>query len=397
MVATRVSMVENSNDRDAETVRLISRGVSLNRLDGGGKRVAAFLGALHAGGIAVEVIGVGPSGTDEAHKVVSSPLHRFKRRLLPVPLRRRIESELAALTERGPTMSLVPSANRWALRTNPNWLDFPDLWSEVADNQAATVDRVSACFNKAQASMWRERERAECERADVVSVASWSDRAKLGEKAIWLPTPVAESAGVVRNHKVPFSPGPRLVYGLLAHFGYPPNRDAFQRLVRQWLPVLRPYGSRIVVAGFGSEDLPRVMDVEIIGAVDDVASFYERVDVVLAPIARGGGMKVKVVEAMMYGVPVVATQHAMEGLPRAIVDECIDWESYASGTAHPGVVARLRDPRENPAVADALHSFTFDSFRNTFARAWQDRMVTCNQAGERSKSGESTRPLDAGP
>ena len=124
------------------------------------------------------------------------------------------------------------------------------------------------------------------------------------------------------------------------------------------------------------------MDVEVLGPVDEVATFYDRVDVVLAPIARGGGMKVKVVEAMMHGVPVVATRHAMEGLPRAIADECIDWETYSAGGTDHDFSARLRDPRVNPAVVDALENFTFDHFRDTFTRIWQQRMVTYNQTGD---------------
>ena len=66
-------------------------------------------------------------------------------------------------------MSLIPSANRWALRSNPNWLDFPDLSSNIARNHARTVDRVSAAFNMAQARLWSNCEAAEYDQADVVS------------------------------------------------------------------------------------------------------------------------------------------------------------------------------------------------------------------------------------
>jgi glycosyltransferase involved in cell wall biosynthesis len=116
------------------------------------------------------------------------------------------------------------------------------------------------------------------------------------------------------------------------------------------------------------------MNVDIIGPVDQVASFYDRIDVAVAPVERGGGMKVKVVEAMMHGVPVVATEHAKDGLPDALRAEIIDLESVSGGLRNRA--STLRDPRENPAVALALESFTFRSFQGTVNNLWQERMVT---------------------
>lgn len=338
--------------------------VSFRTMDGGGKRVAAFLHALANQGCVVNAVGVGPQGT-AAEKVVSSRLHRIKRRLFPIPFRGRVEAELPVLDGRRTTISLIMSTHRWALRGSPNWLDFPDLWSNVARVHAQNVDGFCALFNMAQARLWSNREAAEYNEADVVSVASWSDCRQLGSKAVWLPNPITESRELVRRRQKPSSQGGR-VYGMIANFNYPPNRHAYQRLVREWLPELLPSASRIVVAGFGSETLPRVMNVDVIGPVDSVAAFYDRIDVAVAPIELGGGMKVKVVEAMVHGVPVIATEHAVEGLPRVIAEECARLGNLSS---------ELRDPRENPAVVNALGDFTFESFEKKFSSTWREKMV----------------------
>jgi glycosyltransferase involved in cell wall biosynthesis len=334
-------------------------------MDGGGRRVRAFLNALEDARCDVNVVGVGPKGVEGVEMVVSSPVHRLKRRLLPIALRGPVEAELSLLSGCGPTMSLIPSANRWSLRDGPTWLDFPDRWSAIARNHARTVDRMSAVFNLTQARLWSRREAIEYCRADVVSAASWSDRIALGRKAVWLPTPVVHAGDLVKPRLVPSS-DERLTYGMLANFDYPPNKEAYHRLVGEWLPALLPTARRVVVAGFGSEQLPRVPDVDIIGTIDEVEEFYDRVDVVVAPIERGGGMKVKVVEAMVHGVPVLATEHATEGLPEAIADECIRWGYLPSGR---------RDPRDDPKVMRALHSFTFESFQNEFRAQWLQRMA----------------------
>ena len=357
---------QNKVNQAAVTVRVVCLDVSLRRMDGGGKRVHAFLRALENEGCALDVVGVGPEGTGGIENAVSAALHRLKRRFFPIHFRGRIEAKLSGVNGRSPTMSLVPSANRWALRSNPNWLDFPDLSSNIARNHARTVDRVSAAFNVAQARLWSKREVSEYDQADVVSVASWSDSLQMGNKAVWLPTPVAESGELVRRRSAPSGRQAGVVYGMIANFDYPPNRDAYERLIREWLPLLLPSANRIVVAGFGSESLRPGMNVDILGPVENVATFYDRVDVVVAPIERGGGMKVKVVEAMMHGRPVVATEHAMDGLPQAIAEECIKWGRLSSGS---------RDPRENPAVVNALENFTFESFQTKFSSLWRQRIV----------------------
>lgn len=345
------------------TVTVATLNVSLHTMDGGGKRVAAFLQALAKEDCLISTVGVGPRETDASENALSSRVHRIKRRLFPVPFRGRIAGELPSAEDRSAVVSLIPSTNRWALRANSSWLDFPDLWSSIASNQSQTVDRFTALFNNAQASMWHKREEAEYDAANVVSAASWADSKQLGRKALWLPTPVTTSRELSRRRVQP-TQNVR-VYGMLANFHYPPNRDAYRRLVTEWLPVLLTNGSRIVIGGFGSETLPSTAGVEILGPVDQVTHFYDGIDVVVVPIELGGGMKVKVVEAMVHGVPVIATEHAIQGLPQAVGKECIRWGSLPP---------KLRDPRENSAVMSALHDFTSESFEEKFSSTWRTMM-----------------------
>jgi hypothetical protein len=80
---------------------------------------------------------------------------------------------------------------------------------------------------------------------------------------------------------------------------------------------------------------------------------------------RGGGMKVKVVEAMMHGVPVIATDHSTEGLPPAISAVCTDLR---------GPWKLGHDPRDQSAVSDELQHFTFENFERQFRTLWFERM-----------------------
>jgi glycosyltransferase involved in cell wall biosynthesis len=353
--------MESETAISADLITAVALRVSLGKMDGGGKRVAAFRRALdYIGG--VRVVAVGPTGPDGDARVLRSPIHRAKRRLLPVPLRKPVERTLGTPPDTGPTLSLVPSAHDWSLRAGPTWLDFADLWSDIARNHARTVDPVSATFNRAQARIWAAREAKEAGASNVASVASWADRERLGGDTVWLPTPVSDRFNTARRTSAPES----RTCGMLANFDYPPNRDAYRRLVTEWLPVLTQTFERVVVAGFGSDGLPRSPQVDILGPVSSVASFYQNVDAVLAPLERGGGMKVKVVEAMMHGVPVIATEHAAEGLPPAVSAACSPLRDHSQLSG---------DPREDAAVADELQHFTFENFLRQFRMHWFDRMV----------------------
>ena len=355
----------NSTAYDGSDVTtMVALRVSLEKMDGGGRRVVAFRRALDSVG-AVRLVAVGPTGPEGDAHVRDSRIHRAKRRLLPVPLRGPVEHTLARQSCVGPTLSLVPSAHLWSLECGPTWLDFSDLWSDIARNQARTVDPVSAMCNRAHARVWTKREATESRKAAVASVASWADRDRLGGHAVWLPTPVSDRFNTTRR---PTTSGLRTC-GMIANFDYPPNRDAYRRLVIEWMPLLTPTFDRVVVAGFGSDALPRSPQIDILGPVSSVDSFYRDVDAVLAPIERGGGMKVKVVEAMMHGVPVIATDHSTEGLPPAISAVCADLRGHW----------RLGcDPRDQAAVSDELQRFTFQNFDRQFRTLWSERMVRCH-------------------
>ncbi len=340
---------------------MVALQISLGKMDGGGRRVAAFRRALDDLG-AVRLVAVGPDGDAANDRALRSPIHRAKRRLLPVPLRGPVARRLANQPSVGPTVSLIPSAHHWSLQRGPTWLDFADLWSGIARNHARTVDLISASFNRVHAKTWAKREATEARSADVASVASWADRDRLACDAVWLPTPVTDRFNTDRRTGA----SDVRTCGMIANFDYPPNRDAYRRLVAEWLPVLTPTFERVVVAGFGSDALPRSPHIDILGPISSVESFYHNVDAVLAPMERGGGMKVKVVEAMMHGVPVIATEHSIDGLPPAISAACIQ----LNGPWQVGW-----DPRDDASVAHELHHFTFDAFLAQFRSVWFEKMV----------------------
>jgi polysaccharide biosynthesis protein PslH len=110
--------------------------------------------------------------------------------------------------------------------------------------------------------------------------------------------------------------------GFLASFGHQPNVDAALYFAESILPLVRRRvpDAEFVVAGRNPP--PLLLDAEdrgvtCLGFVEDVPAFYGSVDVVVAPIRYGGGIKIKVLEAMACGRPVVTTSVGAEGVVEA--------------------------------------------------------------------------------
>lgn len=54
-------------------------------------------------------------------------------------------------------------------------------------------------------------------------------------------------------------------------------------------------------------------DVEVVSDAPDLKPFFEEADIMVLPIFKGSGMKVKTCESLMYGKNIIATDEALEG------------------------------------------------------------------------------------
>jgi glycosyltransferase involved in cell wall biosynthesis len=98
--------------------------------------------------------------------------------------------------------------------------------------------------------------------------------------------------------------------GLIGTASWPPTAAAIHALREDiWPRVLREArDADLRIAGRGTEQLG------FEGEVDSARDFFERLSLLLFPLPRGSGMKVKVLEALASGVPVVTTPAGAEGI-----------------------------------------------------------------------------------
>ena len=106
----------------------------------------------------------------------------------------------------------------------------------------------------------------------------------------------------------------------VGHLGYWPNVEAAQCLAQSILPRIRNRFSRaeLILAGRYPKPAVRALaelpGVQLVEAPQDLAALYRRSQLCVAPIRAGGGTRIKIMEAMAWGLAVVATPLAVEGL-----------------------------------------------------------------------------------
>ena len=124
-------------------------------------------------------------------------------------------------------------------------------------------------------------------------------------------------------------------------------------------------------------------NVSFSGFVRDLDEFYAGARVAIAPITYGAGVKIKTIEAMQRGVPVVATPVGAEGLglrDSLVIDIAEDAETFAARVVH-----LLEDEPHWNARRDAMAAFVASLAERTVK--WSD--VISRAASERKPIGRT--------
>jgi glycosyltransferase involved in cell wall biosynthesis len=96
--------------------------------------------------------------------------------------------------------------------------------------------------------------------------------------------------------------------GLIGTAAWPPTAAALRVLLYDVWPRVRAPEAELVIAGRGTDRFGGI------GEVDSARELFQRFSLLLFPLPRGSGMKVKTLEAMASGVPVVTTPSGAEGI-----------------------------------------------------------------------------------
>jgi len=152
--------------------------------------------------------------------------------------------------------------------------------------------------------------------SSCVLVCSELDRGKLVEVNASANIAVVPNSAAEYG-SLPPADTPTAVFVGIALFG--PNREAILWLVREIWPRVRSAvpNAQLLIVGEGSEKLPIPDDcpgVGVLGFVADLENVYRDARLVVCPLRRGSGTRIKIIEAALNGRAVVSTTVGAEGL-----------------------------------------------------------------------------------
>lgn len=207
----------------------------------------------------------------------------------------------------------------------------------------------------------RREERAVYEASDRVLVLGAGDRAALVAAGVetpvavqhvaldpdeYDPAPEAEASSTRSVFGVSSAgpgsdasnagPGSDLLF--FGSYGWFPNVDAVTAFVDAAWPDIRAERpeTRFVVAGRNATDAVRAVadrpGVTFVGEIPDLGRAVRNAAAVVVPLRVGGGTRLKVLESMAWGAPVVTTAAGFEGVdarPDADVAVADDWDGFA--------------------------------------------------------------------
>ena len=201
-------------------------------------------------------------------------------------------------------------------------LNSHELGSTPRQRHAALArNPLSRAWHLWEAARWRRYQVAASGWADHTLCVTPEDRAQYaalgGKNLVTMPLGMDTDALAADWSAAP--PERHLFVGAFQHR---PNRSAAEFLLSVVWPQVRRTRpeARLLLAGRGSRnflasrDLPVPDGVEALGFVDDLTPLFREARLFVAPLTEGGGIKIKILEAMARGIPVVTSAVEAEGI-----------------------------------------------------------------------------------
>jgi polysaccharide biosynthesis protein PslH len=227
-------------------------------------------------------------------------------------------------------------------------------WARRAQN----AQGLSRAVSRLEAARMRRHVSRALPRYERAWTVSEDDGAAVRELAPTLRVGLSPNGvDVARLASLPVAGGEEGSLIFTGTMSYPPNAEAAVWFVREVLPRLhaaRPDVTFTIVGREPTDAVRRLADVPgvaVTGRVERIEPYLARAAVAVAPLLSGGGTKLKVLEALAAGRPLVATPVAAEGID--VVDGR-DLVVAAQPKTFAGAVADLlADPARRTAMAAA--------------------------------------------
>jgi hypothetical protein len=204
------------------------------------------------------------------------------------------------------------------------WAPDPDAfcWAEEPESYAAIADAARRGVTVYHSSVL-DAIALRRPRPDVVQSARAERYAtRRADLAITFSARVARATGIANVLPVTL-PIPERPLGfvadpvavMIADWAWTPNQAALARLFADWSEVRRQVpAATLLIAGRGLGKVPAPDGVELVGEVREARDVLSRAAVLAFPCPATSGPKMKVLDALAWGLPVVTTPAGVEGI-----------------------------------------------------------------------------------
>ncbi len=233
-------------------------------------------------------------------------------------------------------------------------------------------------------------ERSLAQYVDAVWACSATDLAALQRENPGVPGAVVPNG--VDTRQIPFDGDPHkrlhreLIY--VGHLGYAPSSEGLRFFYQQVLPLLRRTHPdvRLTIVGHAAPawllDLAQREPLIVVhSSVPDVRPYLQRAAISICPLLSGSGTRLKILEAMSSGLPVVSTRVGAEGIAATHGEHLLladEPAPFAQAICH-----LLDDPAAYEQMRHAArklveHVYDWDVI-GVQARAWLDAYATARR------------------
>lgn len=175
--------------------------------------------------------------------------------------------------------------------------------------------------------------------------------------------------GMSVPESLPGNDGGDLKVGFLGALNWQPNIEGLKWFMEEVWPFVSEARPDVALHIAGRGGQPPVLkhlkgkNVFFDGEVADAAGFISMMTVMIAPLFTGSGLRIKIIEAMSLGKPVVATPVAAEGVPaenRREIFICDDAGKFSGS-----LIALLDDPAMRESTGKAAKELVRTKFDNS--------------------------------
>ena len=201
----------------------------------------------------------------------------------------------------------------------PIVLRLHNIEEEIWQNRLASVRGLHYALYQKMAKDIRRFEHWAWSNPDLVLPISPADNKLVSSRCEEISTqivPIGVAADYIAQPNRVMGGGLRL--GLIASWDWSPNAEAAEWLIDEILPRLEVLDYwTLHLAG---RNMPawlvkkRSKRIHILGEVKSALHFVRSMDLMIMPFKSGGGVRVKVLEALAAGIPCIGTKKAFQGL-----------------------------------------------------------------------------------